>query len=116
MPDVIALNDIRLSIQIGIRPDEIGRLQPIVVDFSFAIAAEKIAATDNLQHAVDYTKIYDRLCHHLQNANCKLLETLAERVAKALKNEFELAWLRLAITKVEAIPAIPGVKIVIERS
>ena len=43
------------------------------------------------------------------------METLAERIAELLRREFGVAWLRLTLRKVAAIPAAREVGIRIER-
>ncbi|WP_339515691.1 dihydroneopterin aldolase [Pseudomonas sp. RL_15y_Pfl2_60] len=74
------------------------------------------AADDDLDKALDYAKLSERVQTFASEASFILVETFAERLAEMLMSEFQIPWLRLKLTKPGAVPAaLGGVGVEIER-
>ncbi|NBD96304.1 MAG: FolB domain-containing protein, partial [Gammaproteobacteria bacterium] len=73
------------------------------------------AATDRIEDALDYKAVAKRLIGFVELAEFGLVETLGERCADIILNEFPVQWLRLRLDKPGAVRGSRSVGIVIER-
>ncbi len=76
------------------------------VDCEIETDTAKAAATDNLEHAVNYVNIYNIVEHFLENHRYNLLETLAERLKDEIKKQPGVNKVKLRVRK--RIPPVPG--------
>jgi dihydroneopterin aldolase len=76
------------------------------VDCEFKLDITRAAKTDSLENTVNYTKVYDIIEDIIQNNRYNLMETLAERMADAVFDEFKMDYLKLRVRK--RIPPVPG--------
>ena len=87
----------------------------IHLDLEIAIDIRQAAATDDIAYALDYKTVSTRLTNYISQSEWHLIETLAEKVAALLMEEFGVTWLRLRLSKPAALPAADSVGLVIER-
>lgn len=113
--DTIFIRGLRIESIIGVYDWERRVKQIIVLDVEMATDIRKAAASQNLNDTLDYHAIAMRLSVFVQEEKFLLLETLAERCAELLQREFDIAWLRLCVTKPTAVLAAQGVGVQIER-
>lgn len=113
--DHVFIEALRIDAEIGINPEEFGRLQPLLFDLELAHDNRIPAASDAIADCHDYDTISRRLVAHVGSRRWNLVETLAESCAALLRDEFGVRWLRLRIAKPEAVPAACAVGVVIER-
>lgn len=114
--DIIFVRGLQIEAIIGIYDFERIRRQPLIFDIEMAANCRAAAATDHIDQALDYKAVTDRVRDFVGGSEFQLIETLAERVADILLNEFRVPWLRLSLTKPAAIPvARGGVGLIIER-
>ena len=113
--DTIFIRGLRIETIIGIYAWERRVKQVIVLDIEMATDIRKAAASQHVSDTLDYHAIAMRLTACIQNEKFLLLETLAERCAELLQREFNIAWLRLCVTKPTAVSAAQGVGVQIER-
>lgn len=74
------------------------------------------AAGDDLNKALDYAKLSERVQVFARESQFILVETFAERLVELLMAEFQIPWVRLKLTKPGAVPAASGgVGVEIER-
>jgi dihydroneopterin aldolase len=74
------------------------------------------AVGDELDKALDYAKVSQRIQAFASESQFTLVETFAERLVQLLMNEFQIPWVRLKLTKPGAVPAASGgVGVEIER-
>lgn len=77
--------------------------QPFVVDVELYLANNNAGETDSFKDAVDYGMVYDIIEDYVENKSFSLIEYLAEKIASAIFEEFELvSGLKLAIKKPQA--------------
>ena len=103
MTDKIFIQGLKILCIIGTLPRERKKKQKIVIDLEFAAPVRAAARRDDLRDALNYQKIAGRTTEFVSKSRFYLLETLAERLAKALLREFKLKSLTLRISKPEAI-------------
>ena len=90
--------------------------QTVVVDLEIPVDCQQAARTDEVADTVDYKKVAKRILAFIEASEYKLVETLAQRLALTLLEEFGLEWVRLSINKPGAIRNSRDVGVSIERS
>jgi dihydroneopterin aldolase len=113
--DLVFVRDLRIDAVIGVFEWERHIRQTLVFDLEMATDAGRAAARDDIADALDYKAVTERLRAFVGGSRYRLVETLAERCASLLRDEFGVAWLRLTINKRGALGAGTDVGIVIER-
>ena len=113
--DTVFIRELRIDTLIGIHDYERQGRQPIVLDIDMAWDNRPAAQGDDIALTLDYQKVSERLIDYVGNSEFLLVETLAERCADLLREEFSIPWLRLRLSKPDAIDAADAVGVEIER-
>lgn len=113
--DTIFISGLEVETVIGIYDWERRIRQPVVMDLEMATDCARAAATDSVDDALDYKAVTKRLVEFVGASEFQLVETLAERVAGVVLEEFAVPWLRLRVNKRGALSAARDVGVVIER-
>jgi dihydroneopterin aldolase len=113
--DIVFLRGLRIETVIGIYDWEKQIKQPVILDLEMSTDVAKAAATDRIDDALDYKAVSKRLKQFVSEGRFELVETLAERCAGILVEEFGVSWVRLSLNKVGAVSDAVDVGVVIER-
>lgn len=113
--DIIFLNDLRVDAVIGIYDWERRIKQTIVFDMEMGTDIRKAAASDTIDDTLNYKAVAKRVIEFVEGSEFQLVETLAERVAQLILDEFAVPWLRLKLNKVGAVRYARDVGVIIER-
>jgi dihydroneopterin aldolase len=113
--DIIFLNDLRIDAVIGIFDWERRVKQTLVFDFEMGADIRKAAASDHIDDTLNYKAVAKRVIEFVEASEFQLVETLAERVAQLILEEFKVPWLRLKLNKVGAVRYARDVGVIIER-
>ena len=113
--DIIFLRDLRIETVIGIYDWEREIKQTVVLDLEMATDIRKAAATDAIEDTLDYKSVAKRLIAFVEESSFGLVETLAERCAEIVLNEFDVPWVRLTLNKQGAVRGARDVGVIIER-
>ena len=113
--DIIYLKDLRIHTIIGIYDRERRTKQTVILDVEMATDIKKAAQSDDIAHTLNYKAVAKRLISFVEESEFELVETLAERVAEILLNEFKVPWLRLQLNKQGAVRGVRDVGVIIER-
>ena len=113
--DIVYIRDLRVETAIGIFDWEREVRQWVSLDLEMAADIRPAAASDDIRDALDYKAISKRLIQLLRDSECQLIETLAESVALVVMQEFGVPWLRLRISKPDALRGAQDVGLLIER-
>ena len=113
--DIIYLHDLRIDTMIGVFDWERRIRQTVILDLDMAADIRRAAASDDLVDTLNYKAVAKRLIDFVRHSEFQLVETLAERVAQLLLEEFAIPWLRLRINKTGAIRGARDVGVLIER-
>ena len=89
--------------------------QTVVVDLELPVDCARAAASDEVADTVDYKRVAKRVLAYIEASEFKLVETLAQRLAMVLLEEFALDWVRVSLNKPGAIRSSRDVGVVIER-
>ena len=114
MTDRIFLRDLRTEVIIGIFDWERRVKQTISIDLEIPVDIRRAAATDRIEDTVNYKALAKRVLSFVEASDCQLVETLAERVALLLLQEFDLDWVRLTLNKPGAIRSSRDVGVALE--
>ena len=74
------------------------------------------AASDDITHTLNYKAVSKRLVEYVQSTGFGLVETLAERCAEIILQEFNVSRVRLKLSKPGAVRGARAVGVRIERS
>ena len=113
--DIVFLRDLKVETLIGIFDWEREIRQTVALDLEMAADVARAARTDQIEDALDYKSVAKRVIEFIGASEFQLVETLAERTAEIILNEFDVPWVRLRLNKVGAVRGAQGVGVVIER-
>jgi dihydroneopterin aldolase len=112
--DHIFVRDLRLQTLIGFHRRERVVPQTIRIDLEIGIADTAVFASDKVADCIDYDKVTTRL-REVASEHVNLVETLAERVARLLLDEFGAAWVKVSIAKLGILKDVGLVGVTVER-
>lgn len=84
MADRVELRGLRLTVSVGVLPEERERPQPVELDIDVEVDMAAAAASDDLADAVDYGAVVAEVERVLGEGHVELLERLAYRAADAI--------------------------------
>ena len=114
--DIIFLHDFKAKTLIGIYPWERKVPQTIQLDLEIALPTSRACQTDNIEDALDYALIIERINEILANKQFSLLEALAEHIAQTILTEFHSPWIKVSVAKLGIIRGVKKLGVCIERS
>ena len=115
MLDTIFIHGIQVECVIGVWKWEKAISQTLVIDIDIAADIKVAAASDDLNDTLDYQKIADRVRDYAKENQFDLIETLIDRLADMILEEFNTSWVRIKLDKGGAVKHVKQVGIVIER-
>jgi dihydroneopterin aldolase len=113
--DIVFIEDLRIETIIGIYDWEREIRQVISIDLEMAADNTRPAATESIDDALNYQAVAKRLIQFVGESEFQLVETLAERITEIVRNEFNVSWLRLKLSKPGAVTGSKAVGVIIER-
>ena len=113
--DIIFLRGLRIETIIGIYDWERTVKQTVIIDLDMAADIRKAAASDHIADTLDYKAVSKRIIAFVEASEFFLVETLAEKIARILIEEFGVPWVRVTLNKKGAIRGASDVGIIIER-
>ena len=113
--DIVFVRDLRIDTTIGIFEWERRIKQTISVDLEMGADNRPAEASDSIDDALDYKAVSKRLVGFVGQSEFQLVETLAERIAEILLDEFAVPWARVTVTKPGAVRGSKAVGVIIER-
>lgn len=113
--DIIYLNDLRIETVIGVNDWERRIKQTLVLDLELGTDIRRAAGSDDIAHTLDYKAVAKRVIAFVGDSRFYLVETMAERIADILLEEFKVPWCRLRLNKQGAVRYVRDVGVIIER-
>ena len=113
--DIIFLHDLKIDTVIGIWEWERKIRQTVSIDLDMAADIGKAASTDSVDDTLNYKLVAKRLQQFVGESSYQLVETLAEKIASIVLEEFDVAWVRVRVNKPGAIRGARDVGVLIER-
>lgn len=113
--DTVFIEGLTVETIIGIYDWERKVRQPVVLDVEMAFDNTRPAASESIEDTLDYKAVSKRLIAFVETSSFQLVETLAERCAGIIRDEFGVAWVRLKLAKPGAVRGAKSVGVVVER-
>jgi dihydroneopterin aldolase len=113
--DIIFIRGLRIDAIIGIYDWERAIRQTLSFDIEMATDIASSAASDHIDDTLNYKAVAKSVIAFVEASEFQLVETLAERVAALIREEFKVPWLRLTLNKGGAVRGAQGVGVIIER-
>ena len=113
--DKIFLDELKVDTIIGIWEWERRIRQTVVIDLEMSADIARAAATDDVADTLNYKSVAKRIQSFVAESSFQLVETLAERIAAIIRDEFEVAWVKVRVNKPGAIRGSKAVGVSIER-
>jgi dihydroneopterin aldolase len=114
--DKVLITGLQVDTVIGIYDWEKQLHQTLVLDLEMAWDNRAAAEHDDYQRALCYETVSKRLVQLITAKPIELIETVAERVASCLLDEFLVPWVKVRVMKPGAVAAAQAVGVEIERS
>lgn len=113
--DIVFIEALEIDTVIGIYDWERQITQKVVLDIEMAFDNRLPAASDDIVDTLNYKDVSKRLIAFVGESNFGLVESLAERCADIIREEFGVPWLRLKLSKPGAVTGSRAVGVIIER-
>lgn len=113
--DRIFLHDLRVETIVGIWEWERKIRQTVSIDLEMAADVRRAAASDNIDETLDYKRVAKRVQQFVAESSYQLVETLAEKIAEIVIDEFDLPWVEVCVNKPGAIRGARDVGVKIRR-
>jgi len=114
--DIIFLRELKIDTLIGVYEWEKRVPQTLQIDLEIALPNSRACQSDNIDDALDYSKIVQHIKDVLATRHFNLLEALAEHIAQIILTDFNAPWVKVNVAKLQAIRGSKMVGIGIERS
>src|SRR5271155_5780489 len=114
MSDRIFTDNLRLKCKVGITPEERRESQEVLVDVSLNLDLARAGRSDDLKDTINYKEIVQRVSQSVSNREFSLLESLAEGVAGAMLEAYQVDTVTVKVRKAK-YSGEPSIGIEIER-
>ncbi|MEM7251619.1 MAG: dihydroneopterin aldolase [Pseudomonadota bacterium] len=114
--DIIFLNGLKAETTIGVFDWERQIRQSVIIDLELGTDIAQAARTDSIENTLSYKDVAKRVVQFVESSEFQLVETLAERIAALILDEFDVPWMRLRLNKHGAVRGALDVGVLIERS
>ncbi|RZA12565.1 MAG: dihydroneopterin aldolase [Lysobacteraceae bacterium] len=115
MTDLVFIEGLRIDALIGVHAWERQAPRPLVFDIHMRFDNRIPALNDALADALDYEAVSQRLLEFAAQTRFELVETLAERCAALVLEEFGARGVRIRLSKPGAIAQATTVGVTVER-
>ena len=113
--DKVLIKNLQVETIIGIFNWEREVRQVVSIDLEMEFDNKVAAKSDDIEDALDYKKIGKRVSSYVKRSKFKLVERLAEQIAKLVLKEFPVSSLTISVTKPGALRGSESVGISITR-
>ena len=113
--DRVFIEDLRIETVIGVFAWEREIKQTVSLDLEMAFDIRKAAQSDQIADTLDYKQVAKLLIRFVGKSEYQLVESLAERCAAIVLENFPVSWLRLKVSKPGAVRGSSAVGVIIER-
>jgi dihydroneopterin aldolase len=90
--------------------------QTVIIDLEMPVDCRRAALSDDVADTLDYKKVAKRVIAFVAASQFNLVESLIQRTALLVLEEFGVEWVRLSINKPGAIRGSRDVGVTIERT
>lgn len=113
--DTVFIEGLLVQTTIGYYDWEKKIKQPLIFDLEMGTDIRAAANNDELAKTINYAEVSTVITEFANAKVVDLLETLAENLANHLLATYSIPWLRLKISKPDAVKEAKAVGVIIER-
>ena len=113
--DKVFIKNLQVETIIGIFNWEREVRQVVSIDLVMEFDNKIAAKSDDIEDALDYKKIGKKVSSYVERSKFKLVERLAEQIAKLVLKEFPVSSVTISVTKPGALRGSESVGISITR-
>lgn len=113
--DRVFIENLTVETVIGIFEWEREIRQAVSLDLEMDYDIRAAAASDSIEDTLDYKAVAKRLIRFIEKSQYQLVETLAEKCATIVLDEFPVDRLKLKLSKPGAVRGSSAVGVIIER-
>ena len=116
--DLIEVRGLKLRGRIGVTADERSQDQPLVMSIAARLDTRAASTTDDLTATLDYEEVVRQISKIVSSEAYSLIETLADRIARALLANHRVldVWVRVSKPEVQLGEDVDEVAVEISRS
>ena len=111
--DQLTITGLSVLTKIGVHKWEQAIDQRLLIDIT--IPTDVSNCQDELTNTIDYDKLCQQVTTYIESNQFALIETVADRVALLIKNEFMVSTLTVRVAKPQAIKNAANVAITVTR-
>jgi dihydroneopterin aldolase len=113
--DAIILRDLRVETLIGIHKRERHVTQTVSIDLDIGLPGTTVFTSDKVSDTIDYEQVALKIKALAASGHYRLVETLAERIARLLLEELGAPWAKISVAKIGILANAKFVGVTIER-
>ena len=113
--DIVYIRELEIETIIGIYDWEREQKQVVSLDLEMGTDISAAARSEDIENTLDYKAVAKRLIEFIEGSEFFLVETMAERIAEIVLEEFSVPWLKLRVGKPGAVTGSKDVGVIIER-
>ena len=114
--DAIVIRDLRVEALIGIHQRERHVTQTVSLDLEIGIPGAAVFASDKVADTIDYEQVALRIRALAGSGHFRLVETLAERIARLLIDDLGAPWVKVSVAKIGILANTRFVGVTIQRN
>lgn len=114
--DRVFIESLTVYTTIGVYDWEKTIKQKLVLDLEMAWDNQPAGQSDDVKFCLDYFVVSQSITSFIERNKFELIETVAERVAMLVIEQFSVEWLKIKVSKPDAIANAGNVAVLIERS
>ncbi len=113
--NAILIRDLRVEVLIGIHKREQHVPQAVSIDLDIGLPSDAVFHSDKVSDTIDYEAVALRIRALAASGHFRLVETLADRIARMLIDEFGAPWAKVSAAKIGILANAKFVGVTIER-
>jgi len=113
--DAIQIRDLRVDALVGIHKRERHVAQTVSIDLDIGLPGNEVFQSDKLADTIDYAQVALRIRELAASGHVRLVETIAERIARLLLDDCGAPWARVSVAKIGILANAKFVGVTIER-
>ena len=110
------VHELKVETIIGIWGWERKIRQIVSIDLEMGADIRRAAETDSIDDTLNYKAISKRVQQFVADSEFQLVETMTEKIAELVLQEFKVPWVQVRVSKPGAIRGAKNVGILIHRS
>lgn len=113
--DIVFIKQLEVITTIGVYDWEKTLQQKLYFDLEMAHDNRPAGESDDINLALNYFSVSEKVNQFAQTHHFELIETMAERVADLVMFEFNVPWIKVTLHKPGALPKAQSLGVQIER-